>query len=145
CAGMSSRSGALVRMHYTFAPEAELAGKSHHYFREWSEIVGGRCGFVETGFAVVVDERNASRLRTNVAMLQQVGIDTDVVTPAGLRELEPHAFVDDIALAAFEPHSGYADPVATTESLAAAAKGHGAEFSTNTPVARIVGHGGRAT
>jgi sarcosine oxidase, subunit beta len=25
CAGMSSRSGALLRMHYTFAPEANLA------------------------------------------------------------------------------------------------------------------------
>src|SRR5580693_5586088 len=80
CAGMSARSGALVRMHYTFAPEAELAWKSHRYFKNWNEIVGGRCGFVETGFAVVVGERNASRLRANVAMLQRVGIDTEVVT-----------------------------------------------------------------
>jgi sarcosine oxidase subunit beta len=144
CAGMSARSGALVRMHYTFAPEAELAWKSHHYFRNWSDIVGGRCGFVETGFAVVVGERNAARLRANVAMLQRVGVDTEVLTPATLQKLEPHAFVDDVALAAFEPHSGYADPVATTESLAAAAKRHGAEFSTNTPIARIVNHGGRA-
>jgi len=144
CAGMSARSGALVRMHYTFAPEAELAWKSYRYFRNWSEMVGGRCGFVETGFAVVVGERNASRLRANVAMLQRVGVDTEVVTPAALQKLEPHAFVDDVALAAFEPHSGYADPVATTESLAAAAKRHGAEFSTNTPVARIVDRGGRA-
>jgi sarcosine oxidase subunit beta len=132
-------------MHYTFAPEAELAWKSYRYFRNWSEIVGGRCGFVETGFTVVVGERNAARLRANVAMLQSVGVDTEVVTPAELKKLEPHAFVDDVAIAAFEPHSGYADPVATTESLAAAAKRHGAEFSTNTPVARIVNHGGRAT
>src|SRR3984957_5108092 len=144
CAGMSARSGALVRMHYTFAPEAELAWKSHHYFRNWSEIVGGRCGFVETGFAVVVDERNAARLRANVAMLRRVGGDTKIVTAAELRKLEPNAFVGDVALAAFEPHSGYADPVATTESLAAAAKRHGAEFSTNTPVARIADRGGRA-
>lgn len=144
CAGMSARSGALVRMHYTFAPEAELAWKSHRYFRNWSEIVGGRCGFVETGFAVVVDERNAARLRTNVAMLQRVGVDTEIVTAAELREREPHAFVDDIGLAGIEPHSGYADPVATTESLASAAKRHGAQFSTNTPIAKIMNRGGRA-
>ena len=144
CAGMSARSGALVRMHYTFAPEAELAWKSHHYFRNWSDIVGGRCGFVETGFAVVVDERNAPRLRANVAMLQRIGVNTEVVTAAELRQREPNAFVDDVALAAFEPQSGYADPVATTESLAAAAKRHGADFSTNTPVARIANRGGRA-
>lgn len=145
CAGMSARSGALVRMHYTFAPEAELAWKSHRYFQHWSDIVGGRCGFVETGFAVVVDERNASRLRANVAMLQRVGVDTEIVTPPELRKLEPNAFVDDIALAAFEPHSGYADPVATTESLADAAKRHGAEFLTNTAVAGIIHSGGRVT
>ena len=144
CAGMSARSGALVRMHYTFAPEAELAWKSHHYFRNWSDIVGGRCGFVETGFAVVVDERNAPRLRANVAMLQRIGVNTEVVTAAELRQREPNAFVDDVALAAFEPQSGYADPVATTESLAAAAKRHGADFSTNTSVARIAHRGGRA-
>ncbi len=144
CAGMSARSGALVRMHYTFAPEAELAWKSLRYFRNWGDIVGGRCGFVETGFAVVVDERNAARLRANVAMLQRVGIDTEIATADELRKLEPHAFVDDVALAAFEPHSGYADPVATTESLAAAAKRHGAQFSTNTLVASIVNRRGRA-
>ena len=144
CAGMSARSGALVRMHYTFAPEAELAWKSLHYFRNWSESVGGRCGFVETGFAVVVGERNAARLRTNVAMLQRVGVDTEVVTAAELRARDPHTFIDDVALAAIEPHSGYADPVATTESLAAAAKRHGAEFSINTAVARIVNRNGRA-
>ena len=145
CAGMSARSGALVRMHYTFAPEAELAWKSHHYFRNWSEMVGGRCGFVETGFAVVVDERNAARLRANVAMLQRIGVDTEIVTAATLQKLEPHAFVDDVAIAAFEPHSGYADPVATTESLAAAAQRHGAEFSTNMAIAQIMHRGGRAT
>jgi sarcosine oxidase subunit beta len=145
CAGMSARSGALVRMHYTFAPEAELAWKSYHYFRNWSEIVGGRCGFVEAGFAVVVDERNASRLRANVAMLQRIGVDTEKLTAAELHRRDPEAFVDDVALAAIEPHSGYADPVATTEALADAAKRHGATFATNTPVARIVHRGGRAT
>jgi glycine/D-amino acid oxidase-like deaminating enzyme len=32
CNGMTSRSGALIRMHYTFAPEAALAWKSLEYF-----------------------------------------------------------------------------------------------------------------
>jgi sarcosine oxidase subunit beta len=144
CAGMSARSGALVRMHYTFAPEAELAWKSLHYFRNWSALVGGRCGFVQTGFAVVVGERNAARLRANVAMLQRAGVDTEIVSADELRKREPHAFVDDVALAAVEPHSGYADPVATTEALADAARRHGAEFLTSQPVARIMDRDGQA-
>ncbi len=144
CAGMSARSGALVRMHYTFAPEAELAWKSHRYFQNWSELVGGRCGFVRTGFAVVVDEHNRGRLGANVAMLQRVGVATQILTAEQLKKLEPEAFVDDVALAAIEPRSGYADPIATTESFAAAARKHRAEFSLNAPIAGIAHRGGRA-
>src|SRR5580693_962853 len=66
CAGMSSRSGALVRMHYTFAPEAALAFASLRYFQNWRQIVGGDCGFVETGFATIVNEVNVPALQSNV-------------------------------------------------------------------------------
>src|SRR5438132_7888953 len=67
CAGMSARSGALVRMHYTFAPEVELAWKSLEYFSNWSAMVGGECGFVCTGFALIVGDDNADHLQHNVA------------------------------------------------------------------------------
>ena len=143
CAGMSARSGALVRMHYTFRPEAELALKSLGYFENWGDIVGGRCGFVRTGFAVIVDESNADKLRRNVAMLKSVGVHTDIVTPRELARMEPHARLDDAGLAAYEPMSGYADPVATTEAFAAAAKKNGAEFNLNLAVSALAHVGGR--
>jgi glycine/D-amino acid oxidase-like deaminating enzyme len=40
-AGSSGKSSALVRMHYTFLPEARLALASLAWFQEWSERVGG--------------------------------------------------------------------------------------------------------
>ncbi len=149
CAGMSARSGALLRMHYTFAPEAELAWKSLSYFVNWKKTVGrdreGRgCGFVRTGFAVVVGAANVEKLRANVAMLRAAGVDTYLVEPAELRKLEPAINVDDVALAAYEPQSGYADPIATTRSLAEAAQRHGATFILNAPVASIETAGRRA-
>jgi sarcosine oxidase subunit beta len=144
CAGMSARSGALVRMHYSFAPEAELAWKSLAYFQDWARMVGGKCGFVRTGFAVVVAPENADKLRANVAMLKSVGVDTEIVAPDQLRKIEPAARVDDVGLAAYEPRSGYADPVATTEALAAAAQKLGAAFMLNTPIAALATTAGRA-
>ena len=148
CAGMSARSGALLRMHYTFAPEAELAWKSLGYFAHWEEMVGrdaeGRgCGFVRTGFAIVVGPPNVERLRANVAMLRALGVDTEVVAPAELHRLEPALNVSDVALAAYEPQSGYADPVATTLSLADAASRAGTAFRLGTPIASIDAAGGR--
>ena len=145
CAGMSSRSGALVRMHYSFAPEAALAWKSLAYFENWARMVGGRCGFVRTGFAVVVAPDNADKLRANVAMLKSLGIETDLVDRDQLKKIEPAVRVDDVGLAAYEPRSGYADPVATTEAFAAAARKLGATFLLNTAIAALAINAGRAT
>ena len=38
--GMSCRSSALVRMHYTFPSEVELAVRSDGMFRAWPELTG---------------------------------------------------------------------------------------------------------
>jgi sarcosine oxidase, subunit beta len=144
CAGMSARSGALVRMHYSFAPEADLAWKSLAYFENWARMVGGRCGFVRTGFAVVVAPENADKLRANVAMLKSLGVETELVDRDQLRKIEPAVRVDDVGLAAYEPRSGYADPVATTEAFAAAAEKLGATFQLNTAIAALAVNAGRA-
>jgi len=149
CSGMSARSGALLRMHYTFAPEAELAWKSLAYFANWEEMVGRDaerrgCGFVRTGFAIVVGPPNVERLRANVAMLRAVGVDTAAIESSELRGIEPAINVDDVALAAYEPQSGYADPVAATRSMAEAAVRHGAVFKTSATIGAIDAAGGRA-
>ena len=37
---MSSRSSAMIRMHYTFRPEVELAVRSDRMFASWTELTG---------------------------------------------------------------------------------------------------------
>ncbi|HXN85001.1 MAG TPA: FAD-dependent oxidoreductase [Candidatus Binataceae bacterium] len=137
CSGMSARSGALVRMHYTFAPEADLAWKSLRYFQNWSEMIGGESGFTGTGFAMIVDDQNVAALRANVKMLQGLGIDTDVISAEELHRIDPNVNLEGVAMAAYEPQSGYADPVATTIAMADAAKRAGAEFHLNTPIESV--------
>ncbi len=131
-------------MHYTFPPEGALALASLRYFRNWHDVVGGECGFMETGFATIVNEANVAALRANVAMLRRLGVDTDIVTPEELHRLDPHLSLDGVAMAAYEPHSGYADPVATTHSLADAARRAGATFHLNTSVTSIRTRAARA-
>ena len=79
CGGMTAKSGALVRMHYTYEPEARMAFAALRYFQDWKDIVGGECGFTRTGFILTVTPNNAARLRQNVEMLQHVGIRTSVI------------------------------------------------------------------
>jgi len=142
CNGMTSRSGALIRMHYTFAPEAALAWKSLEYFANWSEIVGaGDSGFVRTGVAVVVGPRNVDKLRANVAMLQGLGIDTSFCAPQDLAELDSTLNVSDVAAAAYEPLSGYADPIATTQAFATALSRHSSKVLLQSRVDRLLYRG----
>ncbi len=89
CSGMTYRSGALVRLHYTNEHEARIALCAYRYFHEWSEIVGGDCGFVQTGFLMVVGAEDVERLRLNVAALRALGVDitADTVVGGGIEAL----------------------------------------------------------
>jgi glycine/D-amino acid oxidase-like deaminating enzyme len=126
--GATGLSSGLVRMHYANEVEARLALNSYAYFRNWSDMIGGECGFRETGFIRTVAHKNTEKLRANVAMLQRIGVETYLITPDELHDLAPLIWAEDILLAAYEPHSGYADPTATTLSLLDAARQHGVQL-----------------
>lgn len=128
-AGSTARSGALIRAHYATALEADLAWESlAEYFERWGERVGGGCGFTRTGFAYLVGADNADALRHNVAVQRELGVETRLVGPLELEALDPALRTDGVALAAYEPRGGYADPSATTVGLLHAAQALGAKF-----------------
>jgi sarcosine oxidase, subunit beta len=143
CSGMTARSGALVRMHYTNQPEARMALAGLTYFRDWRERVGGWCGFTVTGFVTLVGPGDAERLRRNVAMLRGIGVETEAVEPADLAAEHPELDLHGVGLAAVEPGSGYADPVATTFSFASRAVDLGARIWQGVRVRAIRTIGGR--
>ena len=144
-AGGTGPSGALVRTHYTNEPEARVAAAALPWFEEWSDRVGGDCGFVRTGFAQLVTPGDADRLRSNVAMLRSAGVDTSVIGAAELAALSSGLDVAPDEIGAYEPRSGYADPLATNRSLAAAAERGGAEVHEHTAVRGLLREGHRVT
>jgi len=141
--GATGLSSGLVRMHYVNEIEARLALSSYRYFRNWADIIGGECGFRETGFIRTVAPKNTEKLRANVAMLQRIGVETYLTTPGELHELAPNVWAEDILLAAYEPHSGYADPTATTLSLLDAARRLGVQLRQQAEVLEFVTQGER--
>ncbi|MDQ3226310.1 MAG: FAD-binding oxidoreductase, partial [Chloroflexota bacterium] len=123
-AGSTGKSGALVRMHYTNPHDSALAQQSLPYFQGWHDVVGpGDPGYRQVGVVRLVQPRFDDRLRANVAMLQGLGVNTEVISPDDLRALDPGVQTGDITCAAWEPESGYADPAATAFGFAEAAKG----------------------
>src|SRR6267142_3251454 len=71
--GASGRSSALIRMHYSFAPEVRLAVKSLEMFQNWKDVVGEPSVFRRTGFVRLVPKSELNRLRANVAMQRMCG------------------------------------------------------------------------
>jgi sarcosine oxidase subunit beta len=144
-AGATGKSSGLVRMHYDNEPESQLAWISSHYFRNWSEVVGGDCGFRRTGFLRIVPRGLADNLRANVAMQQRIGINTEVISAEEAAKLMPSLRVDDFDLAAYEPDSGYADPTSTTAAFMQRAREMGAQLLQDTTVTGIRTQGERVS
>ncbi len=148
--GASGKTGALLRQHYTNIPEATLAHLSLQTFRHWQDVVGGDCGFLGCGLIATVAtgpgyEANLDLLRRNIAMQQQIGIKTELLTADRLRELQPFGNFDDLAAAAYEAESGVVDAIAATQGMARAAMRSGARIWEGVEVTGIRRRGGRAS
>jgi sarcosine oxidase subunit beta len=140
--GGSSRSSALIRMHYSFPPEVQLALVSVKMFQHWREIVGEEGVFHKTGFVRIVHPNETERLRQNVEMQRSLGTKVDLIDRRQLRNLEPDWALDDVELAAYEPDSGYGDGNIVANDFLSRAREMGATYLPKT-CAELLVQGGR--
>ena len=110
--GGSGRSSALIRMHYSFPAEVQLALISLRMFQNWPEVVGAPGDFRKTGFVRIVHPKETARLELNIEMQRGFGATVELIDKHQLRELEPDWNVDDVELVAYEADSGYGDGAA---------------------------------
>jgi sarcosine oxidase, subunit beta len=141
--GGSGRSSALVRMHYTFAPEVQLAVASLRMFEHWTDLVGEPTLFHKTGFVRIVHPNETERLRLNVAMQRSLGVNVELINRRDLQQIEPDWRVDDIDLAAYEPDSGYGDGAGVANDFLARARDLGVAYSPRTEALALLLANGR--
>jgi sarcosine oxidase, subunit beta len=141
--GASGRSSALIRMHYSFPPEVQLALVSLHIFQHWREVVGEPGDFHKTGFVRIVHPNESERLKLNVEMQGKLGVNVRLITRAELKELEPDWAVDEVELAAYEPDSGYGDGAGVANDFLSRARDQGVTYLPKTQVTQLRAEGGR--
>lgn len=137
-AGPTGKSSAIIRQHYSNELTARMALYSLGVFQDFENRVGGECGFTRTGFLALAPKSDSKGLRANVALQRGVGIESDLLTAEDLRELFPGLVTSDLVVAAYEPHSGYADPYLTVTSYAKAAREAGVALQQETAVTGIL-------
>ena len=130
--GGSGRSSALVRMHYTFPPEVQLALISLKIFQHWRDIVGEPGEFRKTGFVRIVHPGESEALKQNVAMQRNLGANVELIDRHQLKELEPDWQVDEVEFAAYEPDSGYSDGNVVANDFLNRARDLGATYLSKT-------------
>ena len=135
--GASGRSSALIRMHYSFPPEVELALISLRMFQSWQDEVGGAGDFRRTGFVRIVHPNEIDRLKMNMEMQRRLGAQVELLDTRQLRELEPDWIVDDVELAAYEPDSGYGDGAAVAGDFLSSARDMGAVYAPRTQITAL--------
>jgi sarcosine oxidase subunit beta len=144
--GATGKSSACVRQHYSTAETCRMVLQSLRFFETFSERTGGRsASFVRVGYLLGVDVRLREPMERAVALQRSVGIETRVLTPKEIHDIEPRVRVDDFVAGCYEPEAGYADPAGTTQGLAGAARDGGARILEDTEVLGITTAGGRVT
>ena len=135
--GSTGRSSGAIRMHYSTAVNAELAWRSLHIFLNFDDIIGGDCGYVETGYLVFAGADDLDTFRSNIATQQSVGVITDIIGAADAAGLAPGFAVEDAAAIAYEPYSGHADASGTAYAYATRARAEGVSIRLQTPAVEI--------
>ena len=134
-AGMSGRSFRQVRTHYSNEVTTRLAHRGIEILRGWTEHVGiGDSGYEPVGYLLAVADDQAEGCAANVALGRRLGVRTELVPAARLREIEPLLATDGLACGAWEPDSGLIDPVKTALSATVAAQAAGAKTLFGSPV-----------
>jgi glycine/D-amino acid oxidase-like deaminating enzyme len=142
--GGTGKSSACVRQHYSTAETCRMIRYSLDFFQHFAERVGGAsCGFRHTGYLLGVDEKMRAPMEASVALQRSIGIDTRLISPVDMRELEPRLRIEDLVAGCYEPASGYCNPVETAQGFARAARAAGARVLEDTAVVDVLVEGNR--
>jgi glycine/D-amino acid oxidase-like deaminating enzyme len=142
--GDSAVSFSMVRRHYSNESVAALAMRGVEIIKSWAAEVGvGDSGYVQTGYLLTATPDRAAALRENVARLRSWGLDTRVVEPAEIAELEPLLRLEGIEAGAYEEDGGFADSQKMTLSWFAAGVRAGVRPHLGRAATRVVVEGGR--
>jgi sarcosine oxidase subunit beta len=140
--GGTGKSAAIVRQHYSTPLMARLARAALDIFHEQAKA----CGFQQAGYLFLVPPEQVATAQINMAMQRQVGVETEWLEPAALKQKAGDWLnMDGVGGATYEPTAGYADPVRTTEAMVAAFKALGGEFRERTAVRGLLRKGDRVT
>jgi sarcosine oxidase subunit beta len=136
--GSTSKAAGGVRAQFSDPLNVEIARRSLELFERFADRPGGEIDLQRVGYLFLLDrEVDVAAFERSVALQNELGVPSRLVTPAEAQELSPLAGVDGVLAASFCPIDGHASPEAVVLGYAAGARAHGATIATGRPVTAI--------
>jgi len=136
CSGETRKSGGFVQTHWTSPHEVKLINWSRNFFQE-------SCAFQRMGYLHTTGAEREPVVRQVHEMLLGLNFESHWLSPREMKKLQPLLRVDDLVGGAYEPQSGWLNPVAATEFLAQGARSRGADLRTGVRVLQVSHRGGK--
>jgi len=130
-AGSTSKAAGGVRTQFSDPLNIELALRSIRAFERFGERPGAEIDLHQVGYLFLLDRpEDVEAFEASVALQNEFGVPSRLVSPAEAAELSPLAGLDGVIAAAFCPLDGHASPEAVVQGYAAGARAHGATIVT---------------
>ncbi|MBV8940539.1 MAG: FAD-binding oxidoreductase [Solirubrobacterales bacterium] len=144
--GSTSRAAGGVRTQFSDALNVEIARRSLDAFRDFARRPGWDIDLRHVGYLFVLSrESDVEEFQRSVALQNERGLDSRMVTAGEARGLCPLVEGDDILAGAFSPGDGHATPEGVVQGYASAARAHGADIRLNCEVLDIETSGDEIT
>ncbi len=117
---------------------AALQGYTIRLYKELEQISGQACGLHHVGgLTLATTPERLDYLKAERAKHRYMGLETEMIGPAEIRELSPITNTEGVLGALFDPLDGHLDPSGTTHAYAKAARMQGAEISLRNRVREL--------
>ena len=136
--GSTSKAAGGVRTQFSDVLNIEIAKRSMAAFRDFDRRPGWDIELKQVGYLfVLTSELDLEKFEHSVALQNECGLDSRMLTAREALALCPLLEGDDILAAAFSPGDGHATPDGVVQGYAFAARGDGAHIRTGCEVLAI--------
>lgn len=144
--GSTSKAAGGVRAQFSDPVNIALGRRSLEAFARFAQRPGGEIDLKRHGYLFLLDNADdVAAFERNVAVQNEMGVPSRMLTVAEARELSPFIAIDGLLAAAYSPEDGHCTPEAVVHGYAAGARRHGAVIRRHCAVTGIEASGGEIT
>jgi sarcosine oxidase, subunit beta len=136
--GSTSKAAGGLRAQFSDALNIAVAKRSLEAYKRFAQRPGWEIDYEEIGYLFVLStEAEVEAFARSVALQNELGVPSRMITPAEAREISPLLAGDDILAASYCPTDAHATPESVVQGYASGARRHGAHIAVSTPVEAI--------